>query len=97
MEYYTNPNKALPIKKYKQVINSAIYGDKALCYCQPEIIKNSSFDSNSVYNTRSLRISNIVKNSRGGRLQFGNTYLGETMNDYNVNYLGNNKPFKNKF
>ena len=104
MEYYTNPNKAYPVKKYKQVIENAIYGDKQICYCQPEIFKNTSANPNGSYNSRNIRISNIVRNYKGGQLQFGNTYLGTTTG-VELNYLGrlegmpggSGTPIKNKF
>jgi hypothetical protein len=104
MEYYVNPNKAQPIKKFKQVIDNAPYFDIRSCYCLPEVIKKTSANPNGVYNTRNLRISSIVNNYRGGSIQFGNTYLGN-YNGFNLDYSGrlegmpggSYKPFKNKF
>jgi len=101
---YINVNKAPPVKRYKQVIDNAIYGDKRICYCQPEIFKNASANPNSSYNSRNLRISNIVQNFKGGQIQFGNYYLG-TNNGSALNYLGRlegmpgggGTPIKNKF
>jgi len=101
---YINVNKASPVKRYKQVIDNAIYGDKRICYCQPEIFKNASANPNGAYNSQNMRISTIVKNFKGGQLQFGNTYLG-TSTGLELNYLGrlegmpggSGKPIKNKF
>jgi hypothetical protein len=84
---YINVNKASPIKRYKQVIDNAIYGDKRICYCQPEIFKNASANQNSAYNSQNMRISTIVRNFKGGQLQFGNTYLGTNIG-LELNYLG---------
>jgi len=102
---YINVNKAPPVKRFKQVIDNAVYVDKKICYCKPEIFKNASADPNSAFYTRNQKVSNIVKNGfKGGRIQFGNTYLG-TFNGLGLNYLGrlegmpggSGTPFKNKF
>jgi hypothetical protein len=101
---YINSNKAPPVKRFKQLIDHAVYGDKQFCYCQPEIFKNSSANPNSSYNARNLRISQTINSFKGGRVQFGNTYLG-TFNGFGLNYLGrlegmpggSGTPIKNKF
>jgi len=102
---YINVNKAPPVKRFKQLIDHAVYADNQFCYCQPEIFKKASANPNSSYNSRNLRVSNIVNNSfKGGRIQFGNTYLG-TINGFGLNYLGRSEgmpggggtPIRNKF
>jgi hypothetical protein len=104
---YINVNKAPPVKRFKQLIDNAVYADKKYCHCKPDIFKNASADPNSAFYTRNQRISNIVNNSnyKGGRIQFGNTYLGTFNGDLGLNYLGrlegmpggSGAPFKNKF
>jgi hypothetical protein len=101
---YNNVNKAPPVKRFKQLIDHAVYGDKQFCYCQPEIFKKTSANPNSSYNARNLRISQTINSFKGGRVQFGNTYLG-TFNGFGLNYLGrlegmpggSGTPIKNKF
>ena len=101
---YTNVNKAPPVKRFKQLIDNAVYADNQYCYCKPEIFKKASANPNSSYNSRNLRISQTINTFKGGRLQFGNTYLG-TFNGLELNYLGrlqgmlggSGGPIKNKF
>jgi len=101
---YINVNKAPPVKRFKQLIDNAVYGDKQLCHCQTEIFKNTSANPNSSYNSRNLRISQTVNSFKGGRVQFGNTYLGN-FTGFGLNYLGrlegmpggSGTPIKNKF
>jgi hypothetical protein len=103
---YINHNKAPPVKRFKQLIDNAVYADKQFCYCKPEIFKKASANPNGSYNSRNLRVSSIVNNSfKGGRIQFGNTYLGTSLNGVGLNYLGrlegmpggSGTPIKNKF
>ena len=42
-------------------------------------------DSPSARLSNNIRISQLVQNSRGGKTQYGNFYLGQPLN---VNYLG---------
>jgi hypothetical protein len=101
---YTNVNKAPPVKRFKQLIDNAVYADNQYCYCQPEIFKKASANPNSSYNSRNLRISQTINTFKGGRLQFGNTYLGNS-NGFGLNYLGrlegmsggSGTPIKNRF
>ena len=74
--------------KYVSAYNALFpNSEKINCICIP-----SKFDKNTPgsdapgsrfsYNTR---ISYIINNTRGGKTQYGNFYLGEPLN---VNYLG---------
>jgi len=106
---YTNVNKAPPVKRFKQLIDHAVYADKQNCYCQRDVLKNASADPNSAFLTRNQKIANAVNNNyKGGRLQFGNTYLGSFnsgFSGFGLNYLGRlegmpgggGTPLKNKF
>ena len=101
---YMNVNKAPPVKRFKQLIDNAVYADKQFCYCQPEIFKKASANPNSSYNSRNLRVASVVNSFKGGRIQFGNTYLGN-FNGLGLNYLGRlegmpggiGTPIKNRF
>ena len=103
---YINVNKAPPVKRFKQLIDNAVYVDKKYCYCQRDVLKTASSDPNSAFYTRNQKIANAVNNNyKGGRLQFGNTYLGSFNGDLGLNYLGrlqgmpggSGTSFKNKF
>ena len=104
---YTNINKAPPIKRFKQLIDQAVYFDNNnFCYCQREVLKNASAEPNSAFFTRSQKIANTLNSVyKGGRIQFGNTYLGNSNGGFGLNYLGrlegmpggSGAPFKNKF
>jgi hypothetical protein len=102
---YTNVNKAPPVKRFKQLIDHAVYADKQNCYCKPEVFKKMSCLPNSTYNSRNLKISTTINSFKGGRLQFGNNYLGSFNGGLGLNYLGrlegmpggSGSPFKNKF
>ena len=101
---YMNINKAPPIKRFKQLIDHAVYADNQNCYCKPEVFKKTSCLPNSTYNSRNLRVARTINSFKGGRLQFGNNYLG-TINGFGLNYLGRlegmpgggGTPIKNKF
>lgn len=58
------------------------------CYCIPnKYDKNTPGSDSSSYKISNYqRIAQIINNSKGGRIQFGNFYLGQPLN---VNYLGN--------
>lgn len=74
------------------------------CYCQNDKYDKNTPSSNAVSAkvSRSTRITQLVNNSRGGNIQFGNQYLGQPLN---VNYLGKMEgmlggggtPIKNRF
>ena len=101
---YINVNKAPPVKRFKQLIDHAVYADNQKCYCKPEIFKKASANPNSTYNSRNLRVASTINSFKGGRIQFGNNYLGTT-NGFGLNYLGrlegmpggSGRPIKNKF
>lgn len=68
---------------------NALYpnSEKINCYCIPSKFDKNTPGSDSPgsrfsYNTR---ISYIINNTKGGKTQFGNFYLGEPLN---INYLG---------
>jgi hypothetical protein len=67
MEYMNLNNPVFPLKRCKQVINYGINPNKKFCYFQPIITKKVSSSQN-------MRISSIVRNNRGGRLQFINNF-----------------------
>lgn len=106
MEYMNNNNnKAPPVKRYKQLINSAVFVNGKVCHCRPEVFKNASTNPNSAFYSRNQKVANAVNSIyKGGRIQFGNTYLG-TFNGFGLNYLGrlegmpggSGMPLKNKF
>ena len=101
---YINVNKAPPVKRFKQLIDHAVYADSQNCYCKPEVFKKMSCLPNSTYNSRNLRVASRINSFKGGRIQFGNNYLGTT-NGFGLNYLGrlegmpggSGTPIKNKF
>jgi len=102
---YINANKAPPVKRFKKLIDHAVYVDNQDCYCKPEVFKKTSCNPNSANTSLNLRISNIITNAPlNGRIQFGNNYLG-TFNGFGLNYLGRSEgmpggsgtPLKNKF
>lgn len=57
------------------------------CYCIPsKYDKNTpSSDSSSWRVSYNRRIAYIINNTKGGKTQYGNLYLGEPLN---INYLG---------
>ena len=102
---YMNVNKAPPVKRYKQLIENAVFVDGKNCHCKQNVFKKTSCDPNNAFYSRNQKVANTVKSSyKGGRIQFGNTYLG-TFNGFGLNYLGrlegmsggSGAPFKNKF
>ena len=71
----------------RKIINSTFYIENSVCKC-PEQNKesiNTSSDNNNQY-TENQRIADLVRNSLGGRTQYGNfvnrqqlvTFLGRT-------------------
>jgi hypothetical protein len=99
--YYNLKNNRGPIKKYNKLIEYSVYLDYQNCRCQPEILKNESANPYSSYNSRNLRVSQTIKSTRGGRIQFGDI----NGNPLALNYLGRlegmpgggGAPLKNKF
>jgi len=97
-------NKYPPKKIFKQLIDYAPFLDYDKCDCKPEILKKQSCQPYSSYNSRNLRIASTINTYSGGRIQFGNTYLG-TFRGFEYNYLGRSEgmpggsgaPIKNKF
>jgi hypothetical protein len=74
------------------------------CYCIPNKYDKNTPGSDS-YSTKvsyATRIAGIVKQTKGGKSQYGNFYLGQPLN---INYLGriegmsggSGMPPKNKF
>ena len=74
-----------PILRYPQLINYNPYLDGARCNCiQPQkyLFASNSADDVLPYNER---ISQIILTSLGGRIHYGNFYLGKPLI---TNYLG---------
>jgi hypothetical protein len=77
------------IIKYISQYN-AIYGTEGkinTCFCIPnKYDKNTPIsDSPSARVSYATRISQLIQSTKGGKVQYGNLYLGEPLN---VNYLG---------
>ena len=97
-------NKYPPKKLFKQLIDYAPFIDYEKCDCKPQIYKKESCQPYSNYNSHNLKVASAINRYKGGRIQFGNTYLG-TFNGYGLNYLGRSEgmpggggiPIKNKF
>ena len=97
-------NKYPPKKAFKKLIDYAPFLDYDKCDCKPEILKKQSTQEYSTYNSRNSRVAGAINTYAGGRIQFGNTYLG-TFRGYGINYLGRSEgmpggsgaPIKNKF
>ena len=67
-----------------------LYGDKGeikTCYCIPnKYDKNTpGSDSSSAKVSYATRIAGIIQQTKGGKSQYGNFYLGQPLN---INYLG---------
>lgn len=67
-----------------------IYGTEGqinTCFCIPNKYDKNTPGANSLStkNSYATRISTIIRNTKGGKSQYGNFYLGEPLN---VNYLG---------
>lgn len=73
------------ITEYNE-INGA-KNEPSKCFCVPnKYDKNTTgSDSTSSRVSYATRISQVINNKRGGKIQYGNFYLGEQIN---VNYLG---------
>jgi hypothetical protein len=77
------------IIKYVAEYNE-IYGTEGqvnTCYCIPEKYDKNTpgFQSASAKVSYATRIAQVIQSTRGGKSQFGNSYLGQPLN---VNYLG---------
>jgi hypothetical protein len=67
-----------------------LYGDEGqikTCYCIPnKYDKNTpGSDSSSAKVSYATKLSGIVQQTKGGKSQYGNFYLGQPLN---INYLG---------
>lgn len=67
-----------------------LYGDQGkinTCFCIPnKFDKNTpGSDSSSAKVSYATKISEIIRNTKGGKSQYGNFYLGQPLN---INYLG---------
>jgi len=62
-------------------------GDIKTCYCIPDKYDKNTpgSDSSSAKVSYATKISQVIQSTRGGKVQYGNFYLGEPLN---VNYLG---------
>ena len=57
------------------------------CVCKPDKYDKNTIGSTSpsIKLSNNRRISQIITSSKGGRIQYGNFYLGQPLN---INYLG---------
>jgi hypothetical protein len=103
--YFNIKNTHNPIKNSRRLINYSSYLNFNHCSCRPDISKKLSANPNSSYDSRNLRISQTINSTRGGgRIQFGNAYLGVSIGA-GLNYLGrlegmpggSGAPIKNKY
>ena len=64
-----------------------IEGKINTCYCIPEKYDKNTpgSDSPSARVSYATRITQVIKNAKNGKTQYGNFYLGQPLN---VNYLG---------
>lgn len=77
------------IIKYISEYN-ALYGTEGknnTCFCIPDKFDKNTpgSDAASAKVSYATRISRVIQSTRGGKVQYGNFYLGEPLN---VNYLG---------
>ena len=76
------------IIKYVASYNSLFPNSKQInCYCIPAKYDKNTLDSGSPSRKVSYftRISQLINSTKGGKTQYGNFYLGESLN---INYLG---------
>jgi hypothetical protein len=73
--YITELNAANPNKKHQT------------CLCIPDKFDKNTpgSDSSSARVSKAIKFSQIIQATKGGKIQYGNFYLGEPLN---VNYLG---------
>lgn len=67
--------------------NANVDGKLNTCYCIPDKYDKNTLgsDSPSVRLSYASRIAQVMQASKGGKVQYGNFYLGQPLN---VNYLG---------
>ena len=72
------------IIKYITEYNRIYGNDKTAntCYCVPDKYDKTIDDARTSY---PVRISQTIRSTKGGNIEYGNFYLGKPMN---VNYLG---------
>jgi len=65
----------------------SINGLTNTCYCIPDKYDKNTpgSDSPSAKISNATRVSQIIQYSKGGKSQYGNSYLGQPLN---INYLG---------
>lgn len=73
------------VAEYNQIFEPE--GKSLNCYCIPDKYDKNTpgSDSPSAKVSYATRIAQIIRNTKGGKTQYGNFYLGEPLN---VNYLG---------
>lgn len=82
----TNTSRMIKyITEYNEIYG--IQGAAKTCFCIPNKYDKNTPGSDSSSNriSYSRRISQVINNSKGGKTQYGNYYLGESSN---INYLG---------
>jgi hypothetical protein len=90
-QYFTPGNKSYAKKmiNYNSVYNqfNTNLSSSKNCFCIPNKYNKYvlSSDSASSKLSNNIRISQIIKYSKGGKIQYGNFYLGQQLN---INYLG---------
>jgi hypothetical protein len=80
IQYIAQYNAAIATRKDLQPLTCACTQDKF-----DKSLSYAGSDSPSVRVSNSMRVSQIVNFSKGGKTQYGNFYLGQPLN---VNYLG---------
>jgi hypothetical protein len=83
-KHFTPGKKSIGTKKLINY-NTALTEQDVVCNCFTEEYKKFSSQSTSSNTSRAQRISQVVQNSVGGSVQFGNYYLGQPVV---FNYLG---------
>jgi hypothetical protein len=88
------------VAEYNAVNPNAI----TTCYCVPDKYDKNTpgSDSSSAKVSKATRLAQVIQSTKGGKIQYGNFYLGEPLN---INYLGrvegmpggSGKPLTNKF
>jgi hypothetical protein len=73
------------ISEYNSIYGSE--GDIKTCFCIPnKYDKNTpGSDSASAKVSNATRTAQVIQSARGGKVQYGNFYLGQPLN---INYLG---------
>ena len=75
------------VTEYNQLYGYTGKGPIKNCYCIPnKYDKNTpGSDSPSAKVSHATKIAGIIRNTKGGKSQYGNFYLGQPLN---INYLG---------